>query len=59
MIKDETKTEITVGQNGYIWISGDSAGEEKAEKAIFLIVEESTSNGLTEKIEKFLRGVKK
>ncbi len=56
MIKDNTKTEITVGQNGYIWIKGDLDGENKAENAIKLIVEEASSNGLTEKIEKFLGG---
>jgi len=56
LIKDSTKTEINVGQNGYIWIKGDLAGENKAEEAIQLIVRESISYGLTEKIEKFLGG---
>ncbi len=56
LIKDSTKTEINVGQNGYIWIKGDLAGETKAEETINLIVKESTSSGLTEKIEKFLGG---
>jgi len=55
MIKESSKTEITVGQNGFIWIKGDSAGEQKAIDAINLIVEESTSSGLTEKIDKFLK----
>jgi exosome complex component RRP4 len=55
LIKNETKTEITVGQNGYIWIKGDLEGEDKAEKAIRLVVEEAISGGLTEKIEKFLK----
>ena len=54
LIKDKTKTEITVGQNGFIWIRGDLDGENKAEETIKLIVQESTSSGLTEKIEKFL-----
>ena len=54
MIKDATKTEITVGQNGYIWLKGDLAGEEKAESTIKLIAEESSTSGLTEKVEKFL-----
>ena len=54
LIKDSSKTEITVGQNGYIWIKGDSSGEEKAIRAINIIVEESQSSGLTEKVEKFL-----
>jgi len=55
LIKDSTKTEITVGQNGYIWLKGeDFEGEKKAEDAINLIVQEAASEGLTEKIEKFL-----
>ena len=56
LIKDKTRTEITVGQNGFIWIKGDAEGENKAEETIKLIVQESTSSGLTEKIEKFLEG---
>ncbi|MFH1053211.1 MAG: exosome complex RNA-binding protein Rrp4 [Candidatus Woesearchaeota archaeon] len=57
LIKDKTGTDITVGQNGYIWLKGDFEGERKAEEAINLIVEEAASEGLTEKVEKLL-GVK-
>ena len=56
LIKNETQTDISVGQNGYIWIKGDLAGEDKAEKAIELVAKEANSDGLTEKIEKFLGG---
>lgn len=56
LIKDETKTEISVGQNGYIWIKGDLEGEKKAEDAIMLVAKESASQGLTEIIEEFLKG---
>ena len=56
LIKESTNTEITVGQNGYVWIKGEN--ETKAEETIKLIETEATSEGLTEKIEKFL-GVKK
>ncbi len=56
LIKNKTKTDITVGQNGFIWMKGDDQGEKKAENAIHLIVQESISDGLTEKIEKFLGG---
>jgi exosome complex component RRP4 len=59
LIKDETKTEITVGQNGYIWIKGDLEGERKAENVINLIARESASSGLTEKVQEFLKGGKK
>lgn len=58
LIKDNTRTEINVGQNGYVWIKGDLAGEKKAEEAINLIVREAAAEGLTEKVEKFL-GAKK
>jgi len=58
LIKNNTNTEITVGQNGYVWIKGDEAGESKAEVAIKLIEQEAANDGLTEKVEKFL-GVKK
>lgn len=58
MIKNETRTDITVGQNGFIWIKGSIEGENKAKDAINLIVQEAIQNGLTEKIEKFL-GAKK
>src|SRR3989338_6110182 len=48
LIKDKTRTEITVGQNGFIWIRGGLEGENKAEETIKLIVQESTSSGLTD-----------
>ncbi|MBT4136119.1 RNA-binding protein [archaeon] len=55
LIKNSTKTEITVGQNGYIWVRGDVEGEKMAEEAIGLISKESMSSGLTEKVEEFLK----
>jgi len=54
-IKDATNCQITVGQNGWIWISGDDPMKElKAEQAILKINEESHKDGLTETIKKFL-----
>ena len=58
LIKEKTKTEITVGQNGYIWLKGDKEGEEKAEEIITVIVSESANDGLTDKIENLLGGSK-
>jgi len=58
LIKDNSGTEITVGQNGFIWIKGEIEGEKKAEAAINLISKESSSNGLTEKVEEFLKKYK-
>jgi len=64
LIKDATKCMITVGQNGLIWIKGDNVEDRiYAKKAIEFIVENTTTNGLTEKVEKWLAenksGVKK
>jgi exosome complex component RRP4 len=55
LIKDATGCYITVGQNGLIWIKGDNV-ESKifARKAIEFIVEHTTVEGLTEKVEKWL-----
>jgi len=54
LIKDKTGTEITVGQNGYVWLKGELEGTRRAEEAIRLIEKEAASEGLTQKIEDFL-----
>ena len=60
LIKDETKCNITVGQNGLIWIKGDKIEEElSSNKAILFISEKSFVVGLTEKVKKFLEEMKK
>jgi len=60
MIKDETKCDITVGQNGYIWIQGDNVEDELyAKKAISFIVENSFVEGLTEEVKKWFGREKK
>src|SRR3989344_5848017 len=49
MIKQETGCEITVGQNGIIWIEGAKVDDELfAKKAILFIVEKSFVEGLTD-----------
>ena len=54
MIKDETKCNITVGQNGIIWIQGNTVEDELfAKKAILHIVEKSFVEGLTDEIKKW------
>ena len=54
IIKDETKCEITVGQNGIIWIQGKTVEDELfAKKAILHIVEKSFVEGLTEEVKKW------
>lgn len=56
LIKDETSCDITVGQNGFIWIKSDSVEQELlAKKAIMHVVEKSFIEGLTEEVEKWFR----
>jgi len=56
LIKDATNCNITVGQNGYIWIKGDMIEDElMAKKAVLFIVENSFIEGLTEEVESWLK----
>ena len=59
LIKEKTGCKITVGQNGRVWIQGDSEGELLATQSILMIEQESHIEGLTDKINKFLEGKKK
>jgi exosome complex component RRP4 len=52
LIKDETGCQITVGQNGFIWISGKKIEDELfAKKAILYIAENSLMSGLTDEMK--------
>lgn len=52
LIKDKTACNITVGQNGWIWIKGNSIDDEiKARKAIEFVTEKVYVEGLTEEVE--------
>ena len=56
MIKEKTKTRITVGQNGRVFVQGeDPENERKAVETIELIEREAANEGLTEKVEKLLK----
>lgn len=60
MIKDETGCNITVGQNGLIWIRGDKVEDELyAKKAIMFVVEKSYVSGLTDELNKWFDKEKK
>jgi len=60
LIKDETKCNITVGQNGFIWVQGENVEDElRAKEAILFIVENSFVEGLTEEVKKWFEGEKK
>lgn len=54
MIKDTIGCQITVGQNGIVWIDGEPDQEIKAINAIRKIEKESHISGLTDKIKQFL-----
>jgi len=54
MIKDATGCNITVGQNGLVWINGTPEGELLAVNSIRKIEEESHLSGLTDRIKEFL-----
>jgi len=54
LIKEKTGCDITVGQNGIIWIKGNKVEDELyAKKAINFVVNRSFTSGLTEKVEKW------
>ena len=55
LLKDLSKCQVHVGQNGKVWINGDNC--EKLIEAIRVIERESHISGLTEKIEKLLGGI--
>ncbi len=54
LIKEKTGCQITVGQNGWIWISGSSMDAQiKARRAIEFVANKVFINGLTEKVEEW------
>lgn len=60
LIKEETGCNITVGQNGLIWIRGDKIENELLAKgAVSFISEKSFISGLTEEVKKWFSGRKK
>lgn len=60
LIKKETRCEITVGQNGWVWIKGRTIEEELfAKKAVLLVAEQALLNGLTERVKDWFEKEKK
>lgn len=54
LIKEKTGCEITIGQNGWIWVKGkDIDAEIKARRAIEFIAEKVHVEGLTEKMGEY------
>lgn len=55
LIKKETGCNITVGQNGVIWIKGSKIEDELfAKEIIKFVTEKSFLNGLTEKVKEYI-----
>jgi exosome complex component RRP4 len=54
LLKKYTNCRIFVGQNGRIWIDGDTEGVKKVIDTIKMIEDKALSYGLTNKIEKLL-----
>ncbi len=54
MIKDETNCEVTVGQNGVVWVKGKPDMERVAEKVINMIEEQAHTSGLTDRVRNML-----
>jgi len=54
LIKDEAGCQITVGQNGWIWVNGDSSDKVmRARRAIEYVAEKVHIDGLTEHMEEW------
>jgi exosome complex component RRP4 len=52
LIKEKTGCQITIGQNGWIWIKGNTSDAEiRARKAIEFVADKVLVEGLTEKME--------
>ncbi len=55
IIKEATGCDVTVGQNGKVWISGKNTDNEViAKKIIEFIADHVVTTGLTEKVEKMI-----
>lgn len=52
LIKNKSKCQIIVGQNGVVWVKGEKEG--LASKAILMVDKESHTTGLTDRISEFL-----
>ena len=58
MIKDETKCDIVIGQNGVVWVDGEDNNRAAALSAIKFIDEHYVDSDLTEKVRRLLEDVR-
>ena len=60
LIKEKTGCNITVGQNGWVWIRGESIDQEiMARQAVEFVTEKAYVEGLTEKMEEWFTNKEK
>lgn len=58
LIRGATNVNLTVGQNGKIWINGHNTEDEiKTKEIIQFVVDNSTVSGLTEKVEAHIKSL--
>jgi exosome complex component RRP4 len=56
LIKDATNCNVTVGQNGFVWLRAEKLDDEiNARKIIEFICDNSYIHGLTEKVEDYIK----
>lgn len=54
LVKEKTGCQVSVGQNGWVWIRGDNLDEEiRARKAVEFIASKVHVSGLTDKMEEW------
>jgi len=58
LLKSELGIHIIVGQNGFIWLSGDRKKVSIAEEAIYIIEAEAHTEGLTDRMTAFIKSRK-
>lgn len=57
LIKDNTGCNITVGQNGFVWVRGNNIEDELlAKRAILFVTQKSFISGLTDEVVKWFKG---
>jgi exosome complex component RRP4 len=54
MIKDHTKCEVVVGQNGVVWVKGKPDMERVVQKVVKTIEEQAHTSGLTDRVRDML-----
>ncbi len=60
MIEKETNTRIEIGQNGVVWINGQSIQDELlAEKAARMVELEAHTSGLTDRVREMIQSENK